>query len=1274
LRSALAVGLLSLLASCIVWPAEDVSAGGGLPDFDVRIGKEGHATRSLLNPPSATIARQVDLAAKIEATRQRLGWYIPGLIVDMHPVLGIPEVTAARGMRLTPPAPNDEAEEIVRGFLLATAPLYGLSQGEVGALATAATYANPAGNLRWVTLEQRLGGIPVFRGELRAAVTPDGEIAAMVSEIVPGLDPTTLGGPTLAPEQAIQIAADNIGVRLGPLPARIERSGDGLRHRFARGPFADDITVELIVFPLGPAKGVLAWRVLLWQAIAAYYVVVDDASGHVLFRKNITAEQSQTATFDVYASDSPGPLSPSNAIPGRGIQGAATSRTRFSGVSELPDADNLGWIPDGSNVTTGNNVDAGLDIDGQNGIDPNGRAVGLCAGPSPGCRNFTFTYNPPPGGSDPPTAPEYRMGVVADLFFWSNRYHDRLYALGFTEAARNFQNDNFGRGGVGRDSVRAEAQDSSGTNNANFSTPADGAPPRMQMYVFNGPSPDRDGDLDHEIVLHELTHGLSNRLIGNSFGLTNAQGQGLGEGWSDFYALSLLSEPGDDPNGVYPVAAYATYLRGPGFTDNYFYGIRRFPYTTNTLFNPMTFKDVDATQCNVGDGAYPPSPFDGTGCDSPSEVHDVGEIWALMLWEARANLIARLGGAAGNDRMLQVVTDGMKLTPTAPTFTQARNAIIQADCAGFAGADEIDFWRGFARRGLGFSALAPPSGSAGLTGVVEAFDLPLATRAGVLRDAAGGNVNGRVDPGETIDLTIPAANMFTCTGLSNVRGTLTTATPGITFNQPSSNYGSLVAGATANGGAYQFRVATSVPCGTQITFTLTLASAEGVTMTRTLTVTVGQVMTGSPTTYTYSGPPVPIPDAPSATGAVATLTVPGAVIVGDVNLNLANITHTWIGDLAVQLVGPDGTQTTLVDRIPNGTGNNSSNNFTNAVLDDEAVASIQSQSGPVTNASFRPAGPLSAFDGKPGGGAWRLRVIDQVPADVGTINAWSLTIAPATFSCEAFTPQPVRLTVTRAGSGSGTVTSAPSGINCGGMCETTYDRATTVTLTASAAAGSVFAGWSGGGCSGTGICTVTVGDTTTVNATFTLTTVTLAVALRGSADGTVTSAPAGIDCGSSCSASFNAGTQVTLTVAPGGQATFTSWGGACIGTGATCTLMMNGTRSVTATFSRVFTDATVTPGRTVVRAVHVTDLRAAIDTLRGVNGLASFGWSDATLGVGSAVVKGVHFSELRTALGQAYQAAGQPPPTYAEPALTKGETVVRTGHLTEVRDAVRALE
>src|SRR5881396_1487389 len=173
---------------------------------------------------------------------------------------------------------------------------------------------------------------------------------------------------------------------------------------------------------------------------------------------------------------------------------------------------------------------------------------------------------------------------------------------------------------------------------------------------------------------------------------------------------------------------------------------------------------------------------------------------------------------------------------------------------------------------------------------------------------------------------------------------------------------------------------------------------------------------------------------------------------------------------------------------------------------------------------------------------------------------------------------------------------------------------------------------------------------------------------------TVTSAPAGIiGCASSCSASFRAGTMVTLTAKPESQASFKTWRGACSGT-ATCRLAMSGVQSVTAAFSMIFSDATVSPGDTTVKAVHVTDLRTAISTLRRVTGLPPFGWTDATLGVGTAVVKAVHFRELRTALNEAYQRAGLVLPSYTDPALAAQATVLKAVHLSELRSAVRGLE
>ncbi|MGH7767875.1 MAG: M36 family metallopeptidase, partial [Candidatus Binatia bacterium] len=618
------IGIPSVIQAQLA-PAADQ---GALPNFDVRVDE---ARRSVFRSLSLFLAdpqRESDLKEEMAAAQEVLSVQIPGLRVERHPVLGGPEVIAARGSFLTGFAPNADPEQTVRNFLFSTSTLYGLSPNETDELVTKARYTNPAGNLSWVTLQQQINGVPVFRGELRAAVTANGELASTVSEMAAGIDPRSIGAPTMRPEEAVQIAAESIGVTLTATPSLIERSVDGLKHKFARGPFADDITVERVVFPLSAGRAVLAWQVLLWLDVYAYYVVVDDVSGQVLYRKNITSHQTQTATFDVYASDSPAPLSPSNATPKNHKQGAAVGRTQFTLIHEDA-ANDLGWIPDGSCVTTGNNVDAGLDIVLPNGIDPGGRATGSAGGPSPSCRTFSFSYNPPPGGNDPPSGAAYRNGVVTNLFFWSNRFHDRLYSLGFTEAARNFQTNNFGRGGAGSDPVLAEAQDGSGTDNANFTTPADGTPGRMQMFIFTGPGPDRDGSLDQEIVIHELTHGVSNRLVGNALGLDNIQGAGMSEGWSDFYALSLLSEPADDPNGVYAMGGYATFrLVGAPFTNNYFYGIRRYPYPTNMKLNPMTFADIDPGQIKLKGGKFPASPFFRTG--HANEVHNVGEIWALM--------------------------------------------------------------------------------------------------------------------------------------------------------------------------------------------------------------------------------------------------------------------------------------------------------------------------------------------------------------------------------------------------------------------------------------------------------------------------------------------------------------------------------------------------------------------------------------------------------------------------------------------------------------------
>jgi uncharacterized protein (DUF2141 family) len=177
-----------------------------------------------------------------------------------------------------------------------------------------------------------------------------------------------------------------------------------------------------------------------------------------------------------------------------------------------------------------------------------------------------------------------------------------------------------------------------------------------------------------------------------------------------------------------------------------------------------------------------------------------------------------------------------------------------------------------------------------------------------------------------------------------------------------------------------------------------------------------------------------------------------------------------------------------------------------------------------------------------------------------------------------FTQQPgYTLSVIKSGTGSGMVTSNPSGIDCGSDCSESYDQGTSVTLTATAASGSTFTGWSGGGCSGTGTCTVTMNAAMSVTATFDLQAAgnTLTVVKSGTGTGTVTSSPAGINCGSDCSETYSKVQKVKLTAKVDANSAFTGWsGGSCTGT-KTCTVTVDAAITVTASFALKTPDISV---------------------------------------------------------------------------------------------------
>ncbi len=183
------------------------------------------------------------------------------------------------------------------------------------------------------------------------------------------------------------------------------------------------------------------------------------------------------------------------------------------------------------------------------------------------------------------------------------------------------------------------------------------------------------------------------------------------------------------------------------------------------------------------------------------------------------------------------------------------------------------------------------------------------------------------------------------------------------------------------------------------------------------------------------------------------------------------------------------------------------------------------------------------------------------------------------YSCDATAPAlltsgkrvdytiPEPLTVTKSGNGTGTVTSSPTGITCGATCNANFDSSTVVTLTPTPDSGMAFTGW-GGACSGTGACQVTMNSAQSVSATFIRAPKSLTVTKTGAGTGTVTSSPAGINCGSTCTASFADGSAVILTATADAGKAFAGWSGACTGTGP-CQVTMSANQSVSASFTVV---------------------------------------------------------------------------------------------------------
>ena len=615
---------------------------------------------------------------------------------------------------LSGPSSGDPLDVAV-DYLTGHATGLGLAATDLDEFLVTSQYVSEHTGVTHIYLQQTYGGLEVLGGNININVSAAGEVINVGSSFVAGLgvQQETFNLDTMldAPE-ALESLATDFGWTLDVTPSLLSSGGGqgGPIMLSPSGVSRADIPAELVYVPT-PEGGVeLAWRLFVETIDGnhAWDASVSAVDGDMLYRSDFVDADS----YRVYKEPVEDPSDGGRIL---AVDPAVANASPF-GWHDTNGASGAEFT-----VTRGNNVRAYADRNDDDspdvGSEPNGTA--------------SLIFDFPLDLAQTPLV--YRDAAVTNLFYWNNFLHDVHYQYGFNELSGNFQINNYGEGGLGNDSVLAEAQDGASlptpnVNNANFFTPVDGSPPRMQMFEFNLTSPNRDGDLSNMIIAHEYGHGVSNRLTGgpnNVNALDAIQSGGMGEGWSDWWGLMFTQKPTDGKLDAYPAG---TYVLGQPQNGS---GIRRVPYSFDMAIDPLTY------------GSF----------NSSNEVHDAGEIWCSALWDLNWLLIDANGfdpdfynGTGGNNLALQLVMDGLKLQPVNPSFLDARDAILTADQILTGGANNAIIWQAFARRGMGFSAFDGGSGNA--TTVVQAFDVPATSEGAVEFD------DDTYEPGDTVTINV----------------------------------------------------------------------------------------------------------------------------------------------------------------------------------------------------------------------------------------------------------------------------------------------------------------------------------------------------------------------------------------------------------------------------------------------------------------------------------------------------------------------------------------
>lgn len=397
----------------------------------------------------------------------------------------------------------DGPAEAAKAYLDDHCDLYNLSPEAAKTAQVADVYKAKKGTTV-VRLKQSVDGIEVYDTQMAMMLNDKQQLVAITGNLHPEgrVGASRTDDVRISERDAIAKAyADVVGQALPVDNLKVAQDDGAKGQAFALRPgvgvadfvFAQPTSVTAVLYPM-PKKLIRAYQIEMELAPVdvptsrAYEYVVSASNGAILERRNLTVAHS----YNVWA-DKDGELRPfdgphgdstphptSNPLDTVAMPLVDRNLIEIDGFNTNPEGRNDPWLPEGTQITTGNNVDAYADHNAPDGFSDGDLRAKTS---SPGIFDWEFNGDEQPNEEDTQI-----MASVTQIFYVTNWLHDYYYDSGFNEAAGNAQKDNFNRGGEGGDPLLIEAQDTNGENrnNANMSTPGDGRSPRMQMYLWDG--------------------------------------------------------------------------------------------------------------------------------------------------------------------------------------------------------------------------------------------------------------------------------------------------------------------------------------------------------------------------------------------------------------------------------------------------------------------------------------------------------------------------------------------------------------------------------------------------------------------------------------------------------------------------------------------------------------------------------------------------------------------------------------------------------------------